>query len=430
MTRLAYLFLLLCLVACSKDDASDNPTPPPARRTVVVYMSGENNLESYDYLESDLAEMKTGRRLAGEDERLVVFVDKLARGVKPFLAQVTTDGRLDTLYRYGEDFYSSDPAQMSDVLRKAITLCPATEDYGLVLWGHANSWLIERDSIAMQGNRAYGYDTGEDKGNGQQGRWMNIPTLRMVLASLPVRWKFIFCDCCNMLSAEVAYELRQHTDYLIGSPAEIPGIGAPYQQIVKDLFCHDDATMYTGLCDHYFTQTGDNPSEHPPLAVVKTAALPQLAAATRQVLPHVAQYLENAQTPTDGTIYYYGDPKNDGDKSHYDMKDVISRALSDEPTLYLQWAEAFRQAVVYSIPSTYWQTGRTTSGSPYVRFSDFTELRDGTRTFKHGDECCGVMSMFFPMERYNSTNRPYNEDIKQLGWYYAAGWQETLNFLP
>ena len=40
--------------------------------------------------------------------------------------------------------------------------------------------------------------------------------------------KFIFADCCNFMCLESIYELRQVADYIIGSPAEIPEIGAPY----------------------------------------------------------------------------------------------------------------------------------------------------------------------------------------------------------
>ena len=414
--------MLLALVACSTDDANNAPPAGPARRTVVVYMAGENNLSNY--VEDDLWEMKTGRAKAAANENLVVFVDRqpnktkpLSEQEKPFIALVTTDKRLDTLYRYQDDFYSSDPTQMTAVLKKAIELCPATEDYGLVLWGHGSSWIIEKDSIVTPSHRAYGYDDGSDD---NQGRWMNIPTLRTVLASVPVKWKFIFFDCCNMISAEVAYELRNAADYLIGSPAEIPGIGAPYYNIVNDLFCHDDAAMYTQLCDHYFDQPGQYQGEHTPLAVVKTAAMPLLAEATRQVLPQVAEYLKSTETPMKDAIYYFADPKHQNEKVMYDIQDIVITALQGDPAKSRSWLDAFRQAVVYSKPSPFWNINY--SADYYVKFSDFTQMKDGVRVFKHGNDHCGVMSMFFPLEQYDHASRLYNEDIKKLGWYYTVGW--------
>ena len=50
-------------------------------------------------------------------------------------------------------------------------------------------------------------------------------------------------------------------------------------------------------------------------------------------------------------------------------------------------------------------------------------MKDGVRVFKHGNDHCGVMSMFFPLEQYDHASCLYNEDIKKLGWYYAAGWE-------
>jgi len=400
-------------MACSKDDSSHDQPTIPSRRTVVIYMSGENNLSPY--LTDDLYELMAGRQLVGKDESLVVYVDRLSTTEKPFLALVTTDNRLDTLYHY-EEGYSSDPVRMADVLNRAIELCPATEDYGLVFWGHANSWIIEKDSIAVSTNRAYGVDTGYDPTMQPHPKYMNVPTMREVLTSLPVKWKYIFFDCCNMISAELAYELRKQADYIIGSPAEMPGRGAPYSIVVKDLFNHDDVTMYTDLCDHYHAQAGDYIGQRTPMAVVKTDAIVPLAEATRQILPQVDTYLKSTSTATEGAIYYYAaNPSAEKEKTLYDIQDIIQAALKDDPSSYQTWHNAFQKAVVYSIPSTYWQAN-------YVRFSDFTEMRDGVQVFKHGDNCCGVMSMFFPMAKYSSASHDYNENIKQFGWYYAVGW--------
>ena len=55
------LVLFSVIVSCSNDDAS---TPPdgPARRTVVVYMSAENDLGGYGFLTQDISEMKRAPR--------------------------------------------------------------------------------------------------------------------------------------------------------------------------------------------------------------------------------------------------------------------------------------------------------------------------------------------------------------------------------
>jgi hypothetical protein len=134
-------------------------------------MSGENNLSGY--LQSDINEIIRGRQLAPANDNLVLFVDRASSTEKPYIAKVTADGKQEKLYEYSEDFLASDPERMAEVLKRCINLCPATEDYGLVLWGHASGWIIEKDSVAhsntqaslSNGNaprRAYGVDSGDN----------------------------------------------------------------------------------------------------------------------------------------------------------------------------------------------------------------------------------------------------------------------------
>ena len=140
---LTIISLFILFTACSKDDDSYETPPEPAQRTVIVYMSGENNLSRY--MQDDIDEMKKGRRNVSPSENLVVFVDKASSTEMPYIAKVTSNGDLQILYSYPNDFYSSDPDNMRDVIERAVEACPAKE-YGLVLWGHADGWLINNDS--------------------------------------------------------------------------------------------------------------------------------------------------------------------------------------------------------------------------------------------------------------------------------------------
>ena len=75
---LAIVSMALLLTACSKDEDDNNRNIPTlAGRTVVVYMSGENNLSTF--LNKDLAEIRKGAQLISNDNNLVVYVDTPAR---------------------------------------------------------------------------------------------------------------------------------------------------------------------------------------------------------------------------------------------------------------------------------------------------------------------------------------------------------------
>lgn len=424
-----FLMLIGCilLVACHKDccDEPTKPTVSPASRTVIVYMAAENNISSY--AQEDINEMIEGRRLVGDDANLVVFVDRASEKEYPFLIRITnsTTNPIDTIYQYMEDFLASDPSRFLDVLRKAIEYCPATKDYGLVLWGHANGWNIENDTVAYTSlrapRRAYGIDSG-DNSRQMKGTWMNIPSMRKALEQLSIKWKFIFCDCCNMQSAEVAFELRHRCDYLIASPAEITGKGAPYNTIVRDMFISDDVQMYTNLCDDYHAQE-DIVGGHLPISAIKTAALKDLAAVTRDILPIVKQNLAFPREDIDnGHIYYYGHPKYQNmrrvypqeEKSMYDMKDIIRWGLTGYDSEYKQWCDAFDKAIVYKKTSTFWHNNYLECNTSEKTFADFTVTEDA----------CGGVYMFFPLGKYANASSNYNETCRKMAWYYAVGWND------
>ena len=103
------LFIILCgvilLAGCKKDN--DEPVKKDTQRTVMVYISGDNNLSGAAI--SDIQEMQAGAAGIPSDGRLVAFVD--LNDSKPFIAEIKNDKRqpVDTLYKYSTDFYASDP---------------------------------------------------------------------------------------------------------------------------------------------------------------------------------------------------------------------------------------------------------------------------------------------------------------------------------
>ena len=86
------------------------------------------------------------------------------------------------------------------------------------------------------------------------------------------------------------------------------------------------------------------------------------------------------------------------------MMDFLRQNTGNEA--YLKWRQTYDAAVVYKKKSSKWDT------NGLVDFDDFTVT----------DDNFGGMSMFVPLNRYNSTQKNYNELIKQMEWYNAAGW--------
>ena len=209
------------------------------------------------------------------------------------------------------------------------------------------------------------------------------------------------------MNVEDGYELREVTDYLMGSPAEIPGYGAPYETIVPALFLHTE-NFYQAVIDAY----ADAYPNRVPLSVIKTSEMGALAEATRPLLPHLSEYVNNESNQMAGHIYY-NNTYVDGRRKHimFDVREVVRKAFANEPSKYDNWYQVFQRAVPYNRMAESWQT----SSSININFRDFTVTED---TFS------GV-SMFFPMDQYGTKEWSCNETLKKLGWYYAVGWSEV-----
>ena len=405
---LTYSLSLLCLslffASCSKHSDEPEPTPQPTmgNRTVLVYVAGENKLSRF--FGGELQEMRQGSKLLGEGDHLLLYVDLADRNRHPYIMEVS-QGDTATIYQYDKESLASDPDQMLDVISRAFTLRPA-RSYGLTLWGHASGWLVSADSVSHAlgvRRRAFGVDNGFNDGSSNQGRWMNIPTLAKVLSRVGKPLKFIFGDCCNFQCAEVAYELRGQAEYIIGSPAEIPGVGAPYGTVLPAMFSQSDE-FYRQMVDAYFAQVVAGHKE--PLSVVRTSEMEGLAVATRTLLSNIAAHdgkgVDNF-FDTSGLIYYYSSGWDATTKVMFDMNDLFLRYAPSAD--YAVWRQAFDRAVVYTTMATSWETANL------VFFNDF----DITA------ERYGGMSMFVPQPSANNIYTDYNRDIRKMGWYYAAG---------
>ena len=416
---------MTCITACHDDDEpnKEDYTPPiRAKRTVMIYMSGENNLTMNNnerFLKEDLLEIIEGSKTLTNDQRLFIYVDSLntnnSYAGKPYIMEVH-GGKTYTRYQFDNDFYSCDPDTFRHVIERIINIAPA-DSYGLVLWGHATGWCIDQDSIASSRSltrRAYGQDYGSDSVY-QGAKWMNITQMARALSGLP-KLEFIFADCCNMMCAEIGYELRNVTNYLIGSPAEIPGNGAPYHLIISDLY-KSDSQLYRNIIDTYYNYyydlyIGDERLDKcsVPLSVIDTRHIESLAQATHDVLSRFSepypQYPDYPSLTSDSiSFYWYFDTP-----IMYDMRAFIKAFTPEE--VFNQWDQNYyQQAVPYYRMSKKWMTIYSSLQSSFQRFSKDIS-------------CCGCVSMFIPrsVDMYYRSSFNYNSTYNNYEWNRVIDW--------
>ena len=395
---LTILFCGLMLTACHKDKHDDEL--PKANLSVLVYIAGDCSLSNF--IDPDIKQMMEGSLQLAKQHNLILFVDR--KGQPPYYLKVE-NGDTTRLYTYPQEMKSSDAATLQMAIQWMKDNYEA-EQYGLALWGHADGWTISTARTDNAPRMAYGQDTTDGTA------WMDIPdmakALETVCSDKPLR--FIFADCCCFQSIESAYELRHCTDYIIASPAEIPGEGAPYQTVIPALFS-SGANFWQLATDAYHAQKSYGYQE--PLSVVKTEELENLANATKAALTQSLEPLNSYGTnypDVDSLIYYYN-------HCLYDINDFLLRNTSAD--VYAQWKQSFDKAIPYKLSTPVWMSD---CHVPYKSSSE-SVFRDFTIT----DERFGGVSMYVPQYTalLSIRDRNYQDrqrrNISRMQWYTAAG---------
>ena len=395
--------------ACGSDDDNNDEIPKEAESTVLIYMAADNNLSTL--AGQDLQELKEGSKKLGNQQNLIVFVD-LSNSTSSYITRIKDGVLLDSTSMTGIN--AADPAILEEMLRYTRETYPA-KSYGLGLWGHSNGWIMVKDTVTYAKSRAYGQDNGQDKSY-----WMNIPSMARAIANGMGndKLRFIFADCCNFACIESAYELRNVTDYLIGSPAEIPEPGAPYHLIIPTLFNTSENfyesvinTYYdyyieeiTAHPDYYFNDTsGDLAGYSVPLSVIKSAELDNLAQETARLLSTIYDKLTPEGSLNCSDVMLYSSEGNV--KYNIDMFHILS--LNTAESDFKNWKSAFLRAVPYRRFSQKWLTISSSL------------IRDMNKFNMKEDEC-GMVSMFFP----NTMTRNWNTEIRSFQWNNVIRWQD------
>ncbi len=382
-----YIIILYSVLLSGCHDTLALPEEWPraeAERTVIVYIVADNNLS--DAVRGDTTEMVRSKDLIPENVNFIIYLDD--RTHSPVIYELSKQRGLQPWKRYDEELCSTDASVMLGVLSQIETNFPARH-YGITLWSHATGWVPRRNT--------FGSDVTPGKGEGPNE--MEIPVLHEVLAHLP-KFDYIFFDACFMQCIEVAYELRDVTTYMVGSPAEIPGPGAPYGNVMEAM-CKGDAE---GIVRGYDSGYPDERNIYPGvlLSCIDCSQIEPLAEATGRLLTPF--YMEKTEPSTAGFQHYCS--RLNKYTYYFDMRTTMRRLLSDED--YAEWMEFFDKAVPLRTlsPSNEWRSDGLCN-APYVR----------------DPSCYGGVSMFVPTRDYE----PYgwNVDFQQTSWYEALGWAAT-----
>ncbi len=387
---------VLILTACDKDSnliSEPQVTATPVEKLVITYMMAENNLSSN--ATTDLEEMDQAATNIPADSRLVVFIDD---NDNPRIYEYH-DGKRHTLESFAQDFCSTDSARVENILRTILQRFPPKE-CGLILWSHGSNWIPYHSTpwINAPASRSIGQDYGTNARPSVYGE-LNIITLKHILANLQKHWEFIYFDACFMQGIETAYELKDAADYLMGSPAEMPGDGAPYDKLIPELFKRpvQPEALLDCVWQHY-----KQPYHGVLLSAIKSDELKALATATA---PHIAQIFAEKKDADINGVQSYSSLLTIRTPEFYDMNSFMFKHLTPED--YAAWVVHFERAVPVRKQAFSW-TSDLSNFSPIL----IDELH------------YGGMSMFVPQTHFDNRNS-WNIDFQHTAWYRDAGWADT-----
>jgi hypothetical protein len=242
------LILSVSLTGCFLFPPIDNT----AEWTVMVYLDGDNNLETYGI--QDINEMEMVGSTA--DVNIVVQADRIP-GYDISNSDWTTTRRYYITKDLNPNQISSplisdlgelnmgDPQTLVDFVNWAAINYPAKK-YSLVIWNHGGGFR----SLNLVKDIAWDDTNGRDK--------ITMPELEealsMISAQIGENIDLVGMDACLMAMAEVAYQIKDDADILVTSEESEPNEGWPYDTILSQLVSNplmSAEELATAIVDKY-----------------------------------------------------------------------------------------------------------------------------------------------------------------------------------
>ncbi|MFA6029453.1 MAG: clostripain-related cysteine peptidase [Elusimicrobiota bacterium] len=198
--------------------------------TVMVYINGKNNLETYGL--GDVNEMEK----VGSNDKMNVVVelgridgsggpDADWKGIRRYLVQKDDDPNKITspvVQQFTADMGSSQ--HLYDFAKWAMEKYPA-KHYMVIVWNHGSGWAKEQGFKAWTKGISYDDETGNHITTQQLGATLAQLGHIDVYAS----------DACLMQMASVGYEMKDTVDVIVGSEETEPGDGYDYTGFLQRL---------------------------------------------------------------------------------------------------------------------------------------------------------------------------------------------------
>lgn len=241
------LFSIIVLASCGGNDDPGNPVEPfvptKTKNTLFVFMpytannNGGNSL--YFSLKVNLEDMERAieqEKGLGNSQLIVFISENIKTSHLIYIGYNKNKGKCqrDTLKTYTDYDYTI-PDGITSLLTTIKQMAPA-DNYSMIIGCHGEGWMPKPKSTQTRyfGGTAIPID---------------ISNFNEGIKNAGMKMNFILFDDCYMSGIEVAYQLRESSNYLIASTSEMMGYGLPYHLILKYMLA--DTPDYKAICEDF-----------------------------------------------------------------------------------------------------------------------------------------------------------------------------------
>ncbi len=319
LLRLFSLCLVAGLISISpvKADEQDDPSQPALKEwTLLVFLNGNNNLDTFGY--QDMNEMeKVGS--TSEVNVVVQWGSLRTKKVTRILVQKDSDS-VNVTSPIVEDLGKVDmgsPTTLVDFVKWAQVRYPAKR-YLVDVWNHGGGW--HRVRVGGEAMRDVSWD--DLTGNSISTEELGV-AIHEISESLGQPLDIFSSDSCLMGMAEVAAQMKGVVDVFAASQETEPGPGWPYDKWLERLVAKPTATAEENaimLTETYVAsyQGGTQGTKEVTFSAIKMSALESLEAAVQSFGTKISALNEAGYAGVRTAIaqsrkFYYSDYVDIGD---------------------------------------------------------------------------------------------------------------------
>ena len=370
---LLQLAMLVVFTSCSREDPDPIPQPgTEVENTIFVYMpwSGVSETDSglYGFFLTNIEDIKSAIVSQGGlgNKKLMIFIStKVNKGA--LINVKYQNGRCvdDTVAIYNNTLsgLKLNSAEWITTLLKRVKQEAPAKHYSMIVGCHGMGWIPGKPSTRRARLAASPFGLDRDAGMaGPPTRWLGGDAYQTDISAFDKgikdsgigKFQYILFDDCNMTGIEVAYELRNATNHIIGSPTEIMAYGMPYKLLWNELSKVNP--NYRNICNtfiNFYSNYTYNGSPYPygTISVIDCSQVEGMVNIMKEVntSASLSPFVESNLQSMDGYI----------PSMFYDMGDYVRSIAQNEPLLLAR----FNQQLNLLVP----EKGNTTSYYTAVR---------------------------------------------------------------